>query len=202
MDLSRITPVKRAARSILLVITIFLMLFPFINSMNQFLVKLIEPLIFLKPIQDVIIPYEVSIVRGILHLLGIPMTPSDPGAFSITLITPRGEEPVVVAWNCLGWQSLLVIFATFLTGFQGKFTFLSKIEVLVVGLSGTFLLNIGRLVGIFILFYYGNGQIAMAFHDYGSIILTLLWLFLLWYYAFHFVLQNKGVEFQFTTAEA
>lgn len=192
MSVSTIYPVKRTARGVLLVITVFLMLFPFINTMNQFLVKIIEPLIFLQPLQDIIIPYEVSIVRAILNLIGIPMTPANPGAFSITLITPRGEEPVVVAWNCLGWQSLLLILATFLTGLTGKFTFLSKLEVLVVGLMGTFLLNMGRLVGIFVLFYYGNKAVAMAFHDYGSVVLTILWLFGLWYYAFHFVLQSKN----------
>lgn len=188
-------PFKQTARAVLLIIVFFLMLFPFINSLNQFLVDIVEPFIFFKPIQDVIIPYEVRVIRVILGFLGIPMTGGQPGAFSITLVTPSGgHEPIVVAWNCLGWQSILIVLATFLTGLTGKFTFWSKIEVLAIGLMGTFLLNMARLTLIFILFYYFKGTVAMAFHDYGSVILTIGWLFALWYYAFNFVLTpvNAG----------
>jgi len=185
-------PTKRTAKGILLVMVFFLMLFPFINSLNQFLVNVIEPLIYFKPLQDVIIPYEVRIVRVILDFVGIPMTGGSPGVSSITLITKGGgHSPIVVAWNCLGWQSLLVVGATFISGLTGKFTLASKLEVLVVGLLGTFLLNIGRLSLVFVLFYNFSGGVAQAFHDYGSVILTIGWLFGLWYYAFHFVLTPK-----------
>ena len=162
-------PIKRTAKGVLLIIVFFLMLFPFINTLNQFLVNVIEPVVFFKPLQDLIIPYEVRIVRVILGFLAIPMTGGSPDATSITLISRGGgHEPIVVAWNCLGWQSLLIVFATFLTGLTGRFTFLSKLEVLAVGLMGTFLLNIGRLTTVFVLFYHGNRGVAMAFHDYGS----------------------------------
>lgn len=189
--ISRTTPIKTAGKSIFLVVVFFLMLFPFINTLNEFLVRVVEPMVFFKPVQDAVIPYEVRVVRGILDLIGIPMTRGDPWAQSITLITPRGEEPIVVAWNCLGWQSLLIIFATFITGLTGRFTLLSKLEVLIVGLLGTFLLNIGRLTGIFILFYHSNRGVAMAFHDFGSVMLTIGWLIFLWWYAFRFVLEAR-----------
>lgn len=191
-EVTTINPIKRTAMGVLLVIVFFLMLFPLINTLNQFLVNVIEPLIYFKPIQDVVIPYEVRIVRVILGFLNIPMTGGQPGASSITLITKAGgHSPIVVAWNCLGWQSALIVFATFMTGLTGKFKLTSKLEVLAIGLMGTFLLNIGRLTGVFVLFYHGNRGIAMAFHDYGSVILTIFWLFLLWYYAFNFVLAPK-----------
>lgn len=195
VSITTINPAKRTAKGILLVMVFFLMLFPFINSLNQFLVNVIEPLIYFKPLQDVIIPYEVRIVRVILDFVGIPMTQSQAWASSITLITKDGShQPVVVAWNCIGWQSLLIISATLITGLTGKFTSASKLEVLAVGLLGTFLFNIGRLTGIFVLFYHGDRGIAMAFHDYGSVILTIGWLFALWYYAFHFVLVPKDAN--------
>ena len=183
-------PIKKTASGIFLVIVLFLMLFPFINTLNQLLVRIIEPFIFFKPVQDAVVPYQVRMVRVILGLVGIPMTAGDPWAQSITLITPRGEEPIVVGWNCLGWQSLLIIGVTFITGLQGRFTLLSKLEVLLLGLLGTFLLNIGRLAGVFILFYYGNRGIAMTFHNYGSVILTIFWLFFLWWFAFNFILKQ------------
>jgi len=185
-------PFKRTARGVLLVIVLFLMLFPFINSMNQFLVKVIEPLIFFKPVQDILIPYEVRVIRVILDILQVPMTPYSPGAIAITIMPKSGGAvPLVVAWNCLGWQSLLVIGATFITGLTGKFTFLSKLEVLAIGLLGTFLFNFMRLSLVFLFYYYFGQGLAMSFHDFGSVILTIGWLFGLWYYAFNFVLQPK-----------
>lgn len=186
-------PVRGAALGVFLVVTIFLMLFPFINTLNQFLVSVLEPLIFFKPVQDVIIPYEVRLVRVLLDLFGVPMTPGSPGVFSITLITKGGvEEPVVVGWNCLGWQSLVLVGATFLTGLSGRFTSLSKWEALLLGLLGTFLLNIGRLTTIFFLFYHFRGSVAMAFHDYGSVLLTLTWLGFFWWFVYSFVLEAKA----------
>jgi len=185
------TPIKRAGTGVFLAVVFFLMLFPFINTFNEFLVRVVEPVVFIKPVQDVVIPYEVRVVRGILGILGIPMTQSDPWAQSITLIKGGGQEPIVVAWNCLGWQSLLVVGATLITGLTGRFTLVSKIEVLIIGLLGTFLVNIGRIAGIFVLFYHSNRNIAMAFHDYGSVVLTIGWLIFLWWYAFRFVLQPK-----------
>lgn len=188
-------PIKKTASGVLLVIIFFLMLFPFINSMNQFLVKIIEPLIFFKPAQDILIPYEVRIIRVILDLINIPMTPYAPGAIAITVITKSsGSHPLVVAWNCLGWQSLLVIAATFLTGLRGSFTLLSKLELLVIGLLGTFLFNFVRLSLIFVLYYFFGQREAMIFHDYGSVVITILWLFGLWYYAFNFVLVSKSTR--------
>ena len=183
--------VKKTSQAVLLVIVLFLMLFPFINSLNQFLVKIIEPLIFFKPVQDVLIPYEVRIIRVILTLLQIPMTGYSSGAIAITLITKTGEEPIVVAWNCLGWQSLLVILVTFIIGLRGNFTASSKLELLAIGLLGTFIFNFVRLATVFVLYYHFGRAVSMTFHDIGSVILTMLWLFGLWYYAFNFVLQPK-----------
>lgn len=188
---ARTNPIKKGVSGVFLAIVLFLMLFPFINTLNQLLVNVIEPLIFFKPVQDVLIPYEVRIVRVLLGFLGIPMTAGSPEAFSITLITPGGQEPIVVGWNCVGWQSLLIIFATFITGLTGKFTLSSKLEVLAIGLLGTFLLNIARLTGIFVLLYNFNRGVAMAFHDFGSVVLTILWLTFLWWFAFRFVLEPR-----------
>lgn len=183
--------IKRSGKGIFLVIVFFLMLFPLINTFNEFLVRVVEPFIFIKPIQDVIIPYEVRIVRVILGLLSVPMTQGDTWASSITLIKGGGQEPIVVVWNCLGWQSLLVVVGTLVTGLTGRFTFVSKIEVLIIGLLGTFLLNIGRIVMIFFLFYHFDRRFAMIFHDYGSVMLTIGWLMFLWWWAFRFVLEPK-----------
>lgn len=190
-DLSSLNPIKSSTKTVLLVIVMFLMLFPFINSLNQLLVKVIEPVLFIKPLQDRLIPYETSLVRVILNFLRVPMTPGAPGAIAITLINKAGgETPVVVAWNCIGWQSLLVVLTTLFAGLTGKFSLMSKIEALVIGILGTFWLNIFRISIVFFLFYHINGPFAMAFHDYAGPIMTIIWVLIFWVYTFNFVLTS------------
>lgn len=187
--------VKSSTRAVLLVIVVFLMLFPFINSMNQLLVKIIEPALFVKPLQDRLIPYEVTLVRVILSFLRVPMTQGAPGAIAITIIGNReGEIPVVIAWNCIGWQSLLVILSTLAAGLFGKFTLASKIEALIIGVLGTFWLNIMRISLIFFLFYHINGPFAMAFHDYAGPLITIAWVFIFWFYTFNLVLVPQKLD--------
>ena len=195
VDMNKANPIKRTASGVLLVLVFFLMLFPFINSLNQFLVNVIEPILGLNKLGNIVIPYEVRIVRVILEAIRIPITDGKVGSYMITIINKRGEgEPIAVAWNCIGWQSLIVIGATLLAGLTGKFTFFSKLEVLLIGLIGTFLLNIFRISAIFALYYHTSRKVALAFHDYGSVILTILWMFLLWYYALNFVLQSRTTD--------
>jgi len=47
-----------------------------------------------------------------------------------------------ITWNCLGWQSFLLFFVSLLVGLKGPYTKISKLEAVIVGLLGTFLMNI------------------------------------------------------------
>lgn len=191
-EVTTINPVKRTAKGILLVIVFFLMLFPLINTLNQFLVDVIEPLIYFKPIQDVIIPYEARLVRVFLGFLSVPVAPGDPASSIITLRGKTGGlDPVAIGFNCLGWQSLVLVGASLVAGLQGKFTKSSKIEVLTIGLLITFWINIFRLTTIYYLYYHIDRETALMFHDYGAVIITILWLFLFWWFSFRFVLRTK-----------
>lgn len=185
--------VKRTGRGIFLVLVFFLMLFPFINTLNEFLVRVVESVTPLRFLQDSIIPYEARLVRFFLHILAVPLAAGDPYSTVITLIGKSGGlDPVAIAWNCLGWQSMLLIIASLFMGIQGNFIAQSKIELVAIGLMLTFWINIGRLTTIFYLYYHFNRSVAMMFHDYGSIIITMIWLMGFWWWAFKFVLQPRN----------
>lgn len=188
----RSNPLAKSVGGVFAVVVVFLMMFPFINSLNQLLVKVIEPLLFFKPVQSVLIPYEVKITRVILDIFSIPMTGYSPGAIAISIISKNGSiEPIVIAWNCLGWQSLLVVLASVAVGIRGKFTLMSKLELLAFAVLGTFIFNFVRLSVIFILFYHFGSGTAFLFHNFGSVIMTFTWLILLWWFAFSIVLVPK-----------
>lgn len=183
---------RKAISGIFGVLVVFLMLFPFINTFNQFLVKFIEPVLFLGLNEKVVIPYEARLVKVFLGFLNIPTAYSSADSGIISLIGKTGGlDPVAIAWNCLGWQSLVLILASLAVGIRGKFTLFSKIEALVIGLLVTFWINIFRLTAIFYLLYHYNRTIAIVFHDWGAMAITIVWLFGFWWFAFKFVLEEK-----------
>lgn len=185
---------RKAISGIFGVLVVFLMLFPFINTFNQFLVKIIEPILFLGLNEEIIIPYEARLVKVLLSFVGVPTAYSSGDSGIISLVGKTGGlDPVAIAWNCLGWQSLVLIIASLAVGIRGKFTTQSKIEALVIGLMVTFWLNIFRLTAIFYLYYHFDRKVAMIFHDWGAMVITIIWLAGFWWFAFNFVLEEKDV---------
>lgn len=189
------SPFKSSVSGILAVLVVFLMLFPLINTFNQFLVKFIEPVLFLGLNEKVIIPYEAKLVKALLDLTGISTAYSSPDSGIITLVGKTGGlDPIAIAWNCMGWQSLVLILASLAVGIRGRFTLSSKVEALVIGLMLTFWINIFRLTAIFYLYWHFGRRVAMIFHDWGAIIVTIVWLAVFWWFAFRFVLETKDAN--------
>ena len=186
---------KKAISGIFGVLIVFLMLFPFINTFNQFLVKIIEPVLFLGLNEEVIIPYEARLVKVLLGFLSVPTAYSTSDSGIITLVGKTGGlDPIAIAWNCLGWQSLVLILSSIFVGLRGKFTMLSKLEALFIGLMITFWLNIFRLTAIFYLYYHYSRDVAMIFHNWGAIVITIVWLVVFWWFAFRYVLETKRAD--------
>ena len=97
-------------------------------------------------------------------------------------------------WNCLGWQSAVLLLASFLTGFQGKFSKISRLEVLIIGVLGTYLINFLRIfiVGFFAVFF--GSLPARIFHDWFSLMFVLIWFFVYWWFSYSFVLETKDAD--------
>lgn len=98
---------------------------------------------------------------------------------------------MVISWNCLGWQSLVIFAISLLTGLSGNFTRLSKLESILIGILGTFLLNLARIVVLVLGIVYANQFFAFVLHDYLMILAAILWLFLFWWFSYAFVLEKK-----------
>lgn len=184
--------VKKSTSGIIAVLVGFLMVFPFINTFNQFLVKVIEPILFLGLNEKIVIPYEARLVKVLLGFLSVPVAYSSPGSTIITLVGKTGGlDPIAIAWNCLGWQSMVLVISSLVVGIRGRYTLQSKIEALVIGITITFWLNIFRLTMIFYLYWHFDRGVAMFFHDWGAIVVTIVWLVVFWWFAFKFVLVEN-----------
>jgi exosortase/archaeosortase family protein len=98
---------------------------------------------------------------------------------------------IYINWNCIGWQSFVLLTFTFLTGLQGPYTKRSKLMTVLIGLEGTFLVNILRIL-IPTLLAHNSGYLqAIIFHDYLGTLFTLLWMGIFWNYAFGSLLLRK-----------
>ncbi len=176
-------------RKIILIAAISFIVLPFVTTFNEFLTKIVESLHFVTVIQGFIAPYIVRVMAVVLQVLGIPT--SINGSY---LYLTGGWMPIriYINWNCIGWQSFVVLAFTFVTGLQGPYTRRSKLLAVLIGFEGTFLINIVRIFLPTLLAYFAGYTPAIVFHDYIGTLLTLLWMGFFWSYAFENILMTKG----------
>src|SRR3990167_11331270 len=150
----RISVEKKTYINIFLILVLVLVAMPFVSTFNDLLTRLVMRLDFYRFIQNVIVPWEIRMVGVILTPLGFQ--PSVVGEY----LAIGREDPflIEIAWNCIGWQSLLFFIITTFVGLQGdRYTNFSKVKALVIGFLGTFLINLFRIAGVaLIAFYFGQ----------------------------------------------
>ena len=168
-----------------------LMILPFFTTFNEFLTSLALKSSFYRTIQDVLVPTEAKMVSFLLQLTGMEVRVQ---AFAISFLKDNVWQTFTISWNCIGWQSAVLLIITLLTGLQGPYTVRSKFETILFGVLGTALVNILRITVIFLLAYYLNRGVAQYFHDIGATIVFILWMFLFWYIAYAYVLEVNEAD--------
>lgn len=168
-----------------IILVIFLMIFPFFRTFEEFMTRIVEITGFYQPIKTYIVPYEISLVRKILFLSGIQTLPD-----SVSYYKNGDLQNMFIAWNCIGWQSVIIVIFSLKAGLTRNFTNWSRLQAVLIGIFGTFLMNLFRIAFVIILFYYWGELPAMIFHDYLSLFLTIAWLFFFWWFVYNFVLEE------------
>ncbi|MHA2024169.1 MAG: archaeosortase/exosortase family protein [Candidatus Thorarchaeota archaeon] len=153
------------------------MVMPFINTFNEMLTRIVEQTMIFSVIQEVMAPFIVKILVTVLRVLGIPALSGGSNLYLTNSFIPL---QIYINWNCIGWQSFILLVFTLVTGLQGSYSTRSKILTIIYGLEGTFLLNIIRILIPTLLAYFWGYVPAVLFHDYMGTALTLLWLGLFW----------------------
>lgn len=188
---------KKTFKLLFAILAVMLVLLPFVTTFNSVLTELINSFGLYQTMQKTIVPFESRLVVGIIRLLGVSAYLAKIGE-EASFYLEKGTIlfPVQLQWNCLGWQSLLLLFISFLVGLQGEFSKLSKAECILIGFLGTFITNILRMVFITLGIYYINDVFANLVHDYFAALTTILWLFFFWWFSYAFVLEeeNNGIK--------
>lgn len=159
-----------------------LLVLPFITTFNEFLTSVAMGFGLDALLGAWVAPALGGLVHAALALLGF-----SSGAEGSLLTIERGGRlaTIYISWNCVGWQTAILFMLSALTGLQGAYTTASRIETFVVGLLGVFLLNIARICLVAIVAWGFGTAPAVIVHDYGSLILSVGFLFAFWAFAYH-----------------
>ena len=179
---------KKQFKYLLAILALILLLMPLLTTMNDVLTRVVMRLDYYRYIQDYIIPWEIRMVAVIIAPLGL--NPVISGEY----LKLGGINGLLleIAWNCVGWQSLLFFIITAFIGLQGdQYSWVSKIKALLIGVLGTLIINLLRITGVALIAYYLGQNVAMVLHDYGSTLLIIIWLFFFWWFSYSFVLESK-----------
>lgn len=168
---------------VVIVASVLLMVLPFISSINSFLTNLLLRWQAYRVLENLVVPYEARLLGGFLNFLGFSTSAVSKGVWV------EGAF-LEIQWNCLGWQSLVLLVASFLGGFQARFSFSSRLEVVLIGFLGTFLINFARLTTVAILAVRTSTKAAVFFHDYLALVFIIFWFCFFWWFAYSFVLEE------------
>lgn len=176
----------KIAREVSLITVFVLMSLPLFTTFNEILTKVVEVTGMYSWLTTNLVPFETRLVSAVMDVFGITTTPTSTSLF---IIGASGKTNVFFSWNCLGWQSAVMLIVTFFTGLQGRAKASDKAAVLLLGLSGTFLINIVRIsVVVFIAYKFGQLP-ATIVHDYGGTLFTIGWFLFFWWISYNFILS-------------
>ncbi|OGD98656.1 hypothetical protein A3A49_01455 [Candidatus Curtissbacteria bacterium RIFCSPLOWO2_01_FULL_38_11b] len=181
---------KNRFSSLFLMVALLLMVIPFISTFNEFLTKILLNFKLYALLESVVVPYEAKVVAGFYNMLGITAAANNYGVWVKNMY-------LEIQWNCLGWQSVVLLIASYITGFQGKFTLSSRIEVIIIGFMGVYLINMFRILIVGLLATFWGKYAAFIFHDWLSLVFVIGWFFAYWWFSYSFVLEEEqGVKYK------
>jgi exosortase/archaeosortase family protein len=162
-----------------------LMLLPLVTTFNDLLTAWALQLGAGNPLQA-IVPVEARMVVGLLGLVGIHAAAS--GSYMVVWDGAGAMHTLFISWNCIGWQSLVLLGVSLLTGLRGRHPVEARVQVIVIGVAGTMLLNLLRVAAVAAIAATIGVTPAVLFHDYGGTILVITYLFLFWMFAQRWIL--------------
>jgi exosortase/archaeosortase family protein len=179
---------SKMVRQISLVTVFILMSLPLFTTFNEILTKIVETTGMYSWLTQNVVPFETRAVSVVMNVFNIN---SKPTSTSLYIMGMSGKTNVFFSWNCLGWQSAVMLIATFITGLQGKSGFGDKVFVILLGISGTFMINIVRISTVVFVAYKFGQLPATIVHDYGGTLFTVVWFLLFWWVSYSYILPTK-----------
>jgi exosortase/archaeosortase family protein len=171
--------------TLLAILCALLMLLPLVTTFDDFLTTWALQFGANNPLQA-IVPVEARMVVGLLGLVGIRAAAS--GSHLVVWDGAGAMHTLFISWNCIGWQSLVLLGVSFISGLRGRHPIEARIQVIVIGVAGTMLLNLLRVAVVAGIAATIGVTPAVLFHDYGGTILVVVFLFGFWVFVQRWIL--------------
>lgn len=178
MTQTRTTPVYALLVGVSAVLLVVL---PFVSTFDDLLTSIGMKLGIAAPLES-IVPAEVHVTVALLAALGIHAATA--GNELVVWNSSGAPQTLFISWNCVGWQSLILLALSLIVGLRGQMPGWSRLEIVMLGITGTILVNLVRIALVCLLAATGGYLPAVLFHDYGGTLLIVGWLFSFWFIAF------------------
>ncbi len=179
--------------TLLALLCALLMLLPLVTTFDELLTTWAMQLGANNPLQT-IVPVEARMVVGLLGLAGIHAAAS--GSHLVVWDGAGAMHTLFISWNCIGWQSLVLLGVSLLTGLRGRHPAEARVQVMLIGVAGTMLLNLLRVAAVAGIAATIGVTPAVLFHDYGGTILVIAFLFGFWIFAQRWILGQAAEELE------
>lgn len=162
---------------------VLMLMTPFIATMDDLLAAAAQRFGLDAAVAFIAIP-EARLVAALLNLFGIAASSS--GA----TITVAGAQPValVIGWNCVGWQGLVLLALTFVVGLRPQDGWEARLHIVLIGVLGTAIVNLARITLVAVLAADAGYYPAIFVHDWAATISTVVWLTVFWIFAQRWIL--------------
>lgn len=160
---------------------VLLVVLPFVSTFDDLLTSIGMKLGIAAPLES-IVPAEVHVTVALLAALGIHAATA--GNELVVWNSSGAPQTLFISWNCVGWQSLILLALSLIVGLRGQMSGWSRLEIVMLGITGTILVNLVRIALVCLLAATGGYLPAVLFHDYGGTLLIVGWLFSFWFIAF------------------
>lgn len=134
-----------------------------------------------------------GVMASTLSAMGISSVAS---GHIVSMSTPSGTPLLLeMAGECTGLQGILVfgILSTMvLLDFKPKRSRI--IPIFAIGFAGAFLINIVRLLVVFLTFEYFGVGLGNAMHVYAGYTIFIVWVMVFWVFAFRYLVPAQGAS--------
>ncbi|MCW4053913.1 MAG: exosortase/archaeosortase family protein [Candidatus Bathyarchaeota archaeon] len=149
-----------------------------------YLFDTIYPFGVFKPLQAFALP-TAAVAAALFDLLGytvrlvFPTYGFDYSLPSLTVTVGSESASVAIAWACAGVQSLLLYLIIILVFFRkAGISAFRKLAYFIIGLFGTFFVNVLRVFSIIIIMLNSGNEAGMVFHNTYGEIYSVIWILL------------------------
>lgn len=165
-----------------------LLVLPFVTTFDELLTAATQQFGLAHPILSLAEPEA----RSVVALLGFLGVKAQAAGGELYVWNSSGQrQAILISTTCIGWQSLILLGLSCVVGLRGAYSREAKVQVLLIGVLGTVLVNLARMTVVSLVAAQFGFWPAVLVHDYGGTLIIVAWLFAFWASAHRWILGDR-----------